>query len=374
VKASEDAAASRLSSEGLGYKPALDGLRAIAVGVVLLFHARLDGFHHGAIGVDVFFVLSGFLITSLLVSEFAGTGGIRFGNFYRRRALRLLPAFYAAVVLALALEALSRKGGTLRGAVLSVVYSANWAVAINNAGLGKLLHTWSLSIEEQFYLVWPVALVLILRASRNRLGVVIASISVLMVLSYAEAVFLVSRATGNDSRVMYGTDTRACELLAGCLLAVCLARARTRGWSFEHLGRIGQALGVVGLGALLVMVSYAPASDFLLVSLEWPLIAVASVLVILAAAASRGPVQRLLSARALVAVGAVSYGIYLVHFPIFVFLDERIGLGGIGVALVGTVLTAGATVLCYRFVELPFLRRKQRMPGRGSRVRIAWSK
>src|SRR3954451_17332341 len=135
-----------ITGRRLGHIPALDGVRAIGALVVVGFHAKIAGFGNGDIGVDVFFVLSGFLITSILLSK-AGAPGSRidYRDFYRRRALRLLPAYLAVVIACVLLECFANFGGTFKGAAVSSVYLANWVVGATGTGLGTLSHTWSLS-------------------------------------------------------------------------------------------------------------------------------------------------------------------------------------------------------------------------------------
>ena len=212
----------------LGHRPALDGLRAIAVLVVMAHHGYVLGFRGGSIGVDIFFVLSGFLITSLLLEEWDRTEGISFGKFYLRRVLRLLPAL---LLLLFFVEVYAL--GVLRGprlwemqkAILAVLfYASNWFSIARPDGLGPLSHAWSLSIEEQFYLLWPPLLFLLLR-SRLRMSLIAA---VIVLLAGAAAVHRAFVWTGPESlwRIYNGLDTRIDELLAGCGLAAALAARR----------------------------------------------------------------------------------------------------------------------------------------------------
>src|SRR5690606_31733796 len=140
--------------------PGLDGPRGVAALLVVGLHAGLPGFANGWIGVDIFFTLSGFLITSILLKDIGRHGAPRYRRFYVRRALRLLPAYFAVVVIAVLGDFFIDAGGTLKGAVYSTIYLANWAAAAE-VPLGSLGHMWSLSIEEQFYIVWPALLFLL---------------------------------------------------------------------------------------------------------------------------------------------------------------------------------------------------------------------
>ena len=151
---------------------------------MLLFHARIGGFGNGDIGVDIFFVLSGFLITSILLSRNKPEGRFNFADFYRRRALRLLPAYFAVLIFCVLLEFTGSYGGTFKGAAVSSVYMANWAAGLTGTGLGMLGHTWSLSIEEQFYLVWPALLYLLLRRLGWNGRSLLAAVAGLVALSW----------------------------------------------------------------------------------------------------------------------------------------------------------------------------------------------
>jgi peptidoglycan/LPS O-acetylase OafA/YrhL len=216
------------SSGTLGYRPALDGVRALAIACVVL--SPTIGFPvTGYIGVDVFFVLSGFLITTLLLEEHARRGTVSLGDFYRRRALRLLPALFAllGVFLAVSIAAVLIRGGSLDRALFGVVagtgYFTNLALAAGPptepAMPGELRHLWSLAIEEQFYFVWPVVLLVIFRA---RLRLALLGLGAILILASIQQIRLyLDGATAE--RIGYGTDTHGTPILVGCVLAVALA-------------------------------------------------------------------------------------------------------------------------------------------------------
>lgn len=319
------------------YIPALDGLRAIAAIAVVGFHAKIPGFTLGGIGVHIFFALSGFLITRILLSSLQ-SGRMDFWEFYRRRALRLLPAYVAVVLACVFLEPFSDVGGTLKGAATSFLYVSNWAAAFG-VGLGSLEHTWTLSIEEQFYLVWP-ALFVWLAKTPHRASVILG----LAGLSWA----LTLAATILDAPAAFiekATPLPAIHLLAGCALAV-LPRVSV-GW-----------IGPVALAGLVLAIGgYSPDSPLL----AWPLIAVGTCAVILSAMEA-GSVSTLLSWAPLVAIGKVSYGLYLWHFPILTHIDTQMGLETWGPKLLGLALTAAVVPLSYRYIEQPFLRMKDKAP------------
>ncbi|RQX06450.1 acyltransferase family protein, partial [Micromonospora globispora] len=226
---------SRTATPRIAYQPALDGVRALAVAAVLAFHGGVAALPGGFLGVDAFFVLSGFLITSLLLAEHRDAGRIDLVAFWGRRVRRLLPALLLVLVVVLLVSRQLMPGtelGALRWDALAALgYVANWRMANRGgdyfAATGSpspLQHTWSLGIEEQFYLVWPLLLIVLLAwaARRRRLGVALLVILVGAVGSALAAALLF--APDAVDRVYYGTDTRAVALLVGAALAVLLAR------------------------------------------------------------------------------------------------------------------------------------------------------
>ena len=212
----------------LGHRPALDGLRAVAVVAVLCNHAWAEQppFAGGQIGVDVFFVLSGFLITALLVEERAGSGRVRLHAFYVRRALRILPVLVlvtaVAAGLALAIGTPASRAATLRAAPQALFFIQNWDLAGHQGALlgGYLGHTWSLSIEEQFYLLWPLLLAALMRRGGVRLALAIsAGLAVA-----GQALSLVLAGRGDSYLVYFGTPTHGSLLLIGCALSLTWVR------------------------------------------------------------------------------------------------------------------------------------------------------
>ncbi len=353
---------------GFAYRPALDGVRAFAVTVVVLFHAGVGWLPGGFLGVDMFFVLSGFLITSLLLGERAGTGRIRLTAFWGRRARRLLPALLlvlVAVVLVFRAVLPPVEVRLLRWDALAALgYVANWRMIwrggdyfAQTSAPSPLQHTWSLGIEEQFYLLWP--LIVVATRSRARLLVVAVAgtaVSVLLsVLLYApDAV----------NRVYYGTDTRASALLIGCTLAILLAGRRE-----PEVGRRARShvrhpvFGVAALaGALLLgwAVWRAQGTDGWLYRGGLPLLAVAVAAVIAHAVISpRSPTARILALPPLVALGKISYGVYLWHWPVLLYLDhDRTGLGGVRLLVARVAATLALSIASYFLVERPIRRRR----------------
>lgn len=341
----------------LTYQPALDGLRAVAVLLVVGYHARLPGFERGDLGVDVFFVLSGFLITSLIVSEKAGTGSFSFRRFYTRRFVRLFPAYILVLLVCLVATAVRSYGGTSRGAVLSFLYVANWGAAVGQ-GLGLLRHTWSLSIEEQFYLVWPIAMLALIRLLRARSIALTLAIGALMMVSYGSALLLL-----NDASLTWisnATPTRSGMLLAGALLSVALGPWGITG-SSPMRSRLVNVAGWSGLVALLGVAVLPMSVEWSLVGVVWPVVVIATSVTIAASVlVPNGLLARLLGASPLVAIGKRSYGIYLWHFPVFVIVDTEFGgLRSLGAwqILVAAILSVALAAASYRFVEQPLIAR-----------------
>jgi len=339
----------------LPHVPALDGLRGLAVIGVLAFH--LGHLRGGYLGVDLFFVLSGFLITSLLLAEWRQTGRIDLRAFWARRARRLLPAvlvLLVAVALYAATGPADLAARALRGDALATLgYVANWHALTADrsywelfAAPSLLAHTWSLAIEEQLYIVWPLVVAAALRGGRRVL------LPVTLVLGAASALaMVVLHGAGDDTaRVYYGTDTRAAAVLAGAALALWSGRPDRRP------GRATQAIGwlaVVGLG---VAWSTVPGTADHLYEGGLALCSVAAALVI-AAATQPGALARALSVRPLRRLGIISYGVYLWHWPLFVVMTpDRTGLSGWPLLVAKLLATLAVAEVSFRLVELPVRR------------------
>ena len=358
-------------SELFSYRPALDGLRAVAVIAVLLYHGAqltsdpLDLARGGFLGVDLFFVLSGFLITTLLLTEVRRTGRIRLRGFWMRRARRLLPALLlviAAVAIAfLAHDALDFDAIQLdrfpRDALSALFYVANWGAAFSGlsyfdrfGGVSPLRHMWSLGIEEQFYLLWPI----IVSVGLVRFKLTAKTFAVLAAIGALASATLMSlwfRAGSDPSRIYYGTDTRAQALLVGAVAAFLLIEVPRR-----RLGRpLAQAAGWAGLLGCLAIFVLARDNAAWLYGGGFLLMAIAAVAAVIAASGPQHTAfARTLSRPFLVRTGMLSYGLYLWHWPVFVLLDsERTNLGGAALLAVRLAVTALVSMASYRFIEAP---------------------
>ena len=338
----------------LGYRPELDGIRAIAVLVVIYFHCaaffpgafRLPG---GLMGVDVFFVLSGYLITTLLVREARRDGDISLRHFYLRRALRLLPALVLAIVVA-SLVAWQLDGNPgdrsiLEASIISLTFLSNWFEA--SAHLGLLRHTWSLGIEEQFYLVWPFVLMLIVRrgGSRRRTEVVLLACAVgAVVLRFSLL------ALGHTALGWRGTLSRADGVLLGSALAVALTK---RGW---FLRRVLERYWL-GAAALVLLASafYTCGRGVSANGCTAPTASLATAMLIgHLAVRPDGVIASALGVPPLAAIGRISYGLYLFHLPI-VALIAHSEIEGPRAGLAVFALTVVVATLSFKLVERPFM-------------------
>lgn len=345
-------------SRGLAYVPALDGIRALSVLLVMAFHLEVAGFAGGFLPVSLFFTLSGYLITQLILDEFDSTGRFSLLDFWSRRFRRLMPAALLgiAIVAGLAVAIESLRSPRLRGDLGAALgYVANWRFASSSQtyadlfsnGASPVQHFWSLAIEEQFYVVFPLLMAGLLVRARRSVGFVLAG---LMVTSVVAGLLADSR-----NLIYYGTHVRAAELLAGAVLATLLPIGRAISTRVAKAFAIAASAGVVALGVAVATVSI---DDGIVYSGGLAAFSLVSVAVILGSLVP-GPVNWLMSRRPLVAIGRVSYGLYVFHWPVIVVLDEqRMGFGGFGLVLVRVAVTVAITVLSYFLIENPVRRRR----------------
>jgi peptidoglycan/LPS O-acetylase OafA/YrhL len=348
----------------LPHVDALDGLRGAAVAGVLLFHGgHLTG---GYLGVDLFFVLSGFLITSLLLVEGRERDHVALGGFWARRARRLLPALGGLIVgvaVYCIVFAQPSELSRIRGdAFATVAYVANWHAIATGQDYWALFrtpspleHTWSLAIEEQFYLVWPLVFVGLLAWWKRRTPQAVLVVA-LMGAAVSTVLMLALYDPNSPSRVYYGTDTRATGILLGAALAAVLAM---RGAARSRTARVGlEVAGWVGLVTLALAWTRLGGESETLYRGGFFVCGLAAVLVI---ATSVHP-QRLalgtaLSFRPLCFLGIISYGLYLWHWPVDLVLDaDRTGLDGWLLFAVQTAVAIGIAVVSYRWLERPVRR------------------
>ncbi|MBA2935950.1 acyltransferase [Sphingomonas sp. CGMCC 1.13654] len=317
------------------YEPALDGLRAIAVLGVVIFHVSSTALPGGWAGVDLFFVLSGFLITRLLDDEAARTGHISIRHFYIRRLLRLTPAFWCLLAFVVVLAIVERRWQILESVFLAGTYLMNWARAFSIGWRDYLGHTWSLAMEEQFYLLWPLAFRKI-REGNPRRWLIAALIAVVAWRC------LLATIGAEPSRTYNGFDTHSDGLLAGCLLA--LTPVPTRWLAICARWAILPVLMVIPIFAGLNEDWYATAT--------WGLVLTWLVSVwLIVASLHPGWLRRAMSLTPFVFVGRMSYGLYLWHYPLIMLLEPRYGMVG---SIAGAVIGFGLAVLSYYTVEKAF--------------------
>ena len=335
----------------LGYVPAFDGLRGVAILLVISQHYYrfLSG---GFIGVDLFFVLSGFLITTLLLEERHTTGTVSLRAFYGRRARRLLPALVALLVAVTVLTVMPGSGlrGELGDVAAGLFYVANFVRAFGHAGAmgrGPLGHLWSLSEEEQFYLLWPVLLVTLVRVRATRIAM---CLTLGIVALCIWRVLLATQGGATPARLMFAPDTRADPLLVGCLIAVLRTSGNIPTWFRQHAGVLG-AFGFAGCAYLAATLTGYRISTY---TYGLPASELSAGLLIFACVEARsGIATRLLGFRPLVWLGGISYALYLWHLFVHVFVSDPT------IAVAVAILVAW---LSTRYLEKPFRRQAQADP------------
>lgn len=350
----EGIAVNEQAGERLGYRPALDGLRAFAVMAVIILHYG-DAprfFAGGFLGVDLFFVLSGFLITRLLLEERGRKGGNDVRSFYLRRAARLLPALILVCFVVLLDGATVRALGSLKSSVFSVgaalSYTTNWAIAFNVSSV--LNHTWSLSVEEQFYILWPLGLILLHRWK----GVDGVRIGAAIVVAVSATEMGLRSLFGVSAAVLYpSTDAHgAVMIMSGCLLATILpvgAEALHDHW----LGRLSRRAILPVLAVLTVLLITKPWASAFYYRGGYVIVAALFILLIVHAL-QPGLLSRAVSIAPIVWVGRISYGLYLWHVPLYIGLRHQVpSLSIVQASVIALVATFVAATASYYVVEIP---------------------
>ncbi|MGW4236002.1 acyltransferase family protein [Streptomyces sp. NPDC004749] len=352
----------------------VDGLRALAVALVMVYHLAPGVLPGGALGVDIFFTISGFVITRLLLVEFARTGDVAMGRFYLRRWLRLVPALLTVCAVC-ALLALTTDLPSLDQAWTAVVLSATFLINIVRAAqpgvyssdTSLLSHTWSLGVEEQFYLLWPPLLLLLLRRVGAR-AVLIAT-AVLCLLPVLWRLTLWSETAAH--RIYNGTDTRADQLLIGALLALVVARLHREDRLLAVLARWSGRLAWPALGVLALIVWQVPLTGASSWTASWYtagfLVAavLSAVLVASLELRPRAWLTRALSLTPLVWIGQnLSYGLYLWHYPLSRLSADVVAEPWQGTATV--VASVAAALASHYLVERPFNRLGRSRAARGA--------
>lgn len=357
----------------LGYRPELDGFRGISIILVLLHHLYYPLLPGGFLGVDMFFVLSGFLITSLLLQEWHQTSTINLKNFYIRRLFRLMPAvFFLVLMLTIyALFFLDKAGAdkTFQGIWLTMSYISNWFYAFNAASANNPLGvTWSLAVEEQFYLAFPLLLFLALKFKLGyRQIIYILIISIIGVALHRKVLADQNTFT---TRLYYASDTRADALLLGCLVAFLFSWNLHLFKRFEKFFKISAGLSLCFMVIMLALSSWSDVFLYQGGGYTFVALSVAALLVWLVAYQPRGLVKAL-SFAPLVWIGQVSYGLYLWHWTVRYFLyGDETQLPSISQIIMAIILSFTFTIISFYGIEKPFLRLKNRFSQSRTIVKV----
>ena len=341
---------------GIEYVAGLDGLRALAVMTVMAFHLGWSFVPGGAFGVSLFFTLSGYLITQVMLADHDRAGKVDLKRFWTRRLRRLVPGSIVCLiaVTVVALFGLL-EGDRLRGDLFAALgYSANWRFATAGTTYAQLfestpspvLHFWSLAIEEQFYVIFPLLMVVLLRWRK----LLVPTLALLTGASVAAMVLTSSR-----NLAYYGTHTRAAELLIGALLALVIPVSKQLSTAVQ---KIVATLGVVALFAFLYIATNAHTSDAWLYQGGLSGFSLISSVLIIAVLVP-GPLRLLMSSRPMVAIGRITYSLYLFHWPVFVVLNEdRMGFDGVALSLTRIAVTVLLACLSAWLIENPVRFRK----------------
>jgi peptidoglycan/LPS O-acetylase OafA/YrhL len=369
----------RTSATGKERITALDGLRAVALLIIMGYHFGVGWLQGGFFSLDIFYVLSGYLITGLLVSEYRKRGRIKLSAFWLRRARRLLPALLVVLVVVTVMVRFAEPQGLYpdfrMSALSALFYFSNWwqiaassSYFVATAPASPLTHTWSLAVEEQFYLIWPLVVLAVMHLSRTfTRGIrVLLALSVLGALGSAvEMALLYSPMSNNTTRLYFGTDTHAQSILVGSVLACSMtiiqmgrgaegmapvARSLLARWGLVVLGSAGLAGTLTLTYTLVGTSSFDYRGGFMLSALSAAAIITAAVCV------PRGPVARGLSLGPLIWLGTISYGAYLWHYPVYVYFDSaRTGLSGLSLLAVRFASTVALAAASYYLVERPVM-------------------
>jgi peptidoglycan/LPS O-acetylase OafA/YrhL len=343
----------------------LDGLRTVAIAFVVLYHLHVPGFGSGFVGVNVFFVLSGYLITTLLLGEHARTGRIRLGRFWVRRILRLYPTLLAVVVVGVALWWLigDYQGSTmsaLGAAAVALTYTGNVARSFFGESQGVFSPMWSLSMEEQFYIVWPPLLMLLIAVVATR-RVMVAVLGALVVASVvASGILFEAPGGGSTPDIYFSPVLNVAPLLLGCGLALVMGSEKGQAMFRGRLGSVATWVGLAGVVGSLAAIGSGWQQDVTTFTVMLPGVAIASALLIGGLVSRPSFPARVLSLGPVAWFGrALSYPIYLWHV-VFIALITPVVPGALGIIAViaASVVTA---YLSHRFVEGPALRLKDHL-------------
>lgn len=357
------------------YIPGFDGMRGMAILLVMLFHTGIPYFKGGFIGVDIFFVLSGFLITSLLIKEQASTGRINLKHFYLRRVLRLAPALLLLLLtVAISGIALGLKGSSstdLSSVLITLFYSANWVRAFNLHPMGILAHTWSLSIEEQFYMLWPLFVIMLLKLVKSKKEI-FNIVFTLSILSWLLRIYLTQSGFPAE-RIYNGLDTRADGLLIGCLAAIMHNSPLQENWfSFgtkryillKNLAFAGFTFPFI----ILFNISWRNVNMFYWINFLVEIFTAALILHVISN--KKSLIKKLLTFKPLIWTGSISYGIYLWHDPVYEVMRSY-GFSKLSILVLGSIITFAIATASYYIMEKPVLSLKKKLQAKSSDLTTA---
>ena len=358
-----------MSNNKSKYLPSIDSLRALAVLAVIIYHVDVNYLPGGFLGVDLFFVLSGYLISSLIIKEYRKTGSLNLYNFYIRRARRLLPAVYfmitvGLVVMVLFNEVLLRKSHL--DAIFGYIYSSNWWYIFHKldyfdsfGAQSPFKHLWSLAIEEQFYMIFPLLFLLVNRKKKSKDGTYKLNKNFLYVVLGLILVSLIAHILlfdiNNISRIYFGTDTRAFSLLVGVVGAILYPMERLHAKVTPQQNMLYSVVSLVSIATLITVMIYTSEYNTLLYRGGFLLVAILGLIVIISSGKQHTLMSRLLSFKPVVFIGKISYSLYLWHFPVLVLTTpvSEIGNPNIIFVVLRIILTFVLATASYVFVETP---------------------
>ena len=358
-----------MSNNKSKYLPSIDSLRALAVLAVIIYHVDVNYLPGGFLGVDLFFVLSGYLISSLIIKEYRKTGSLNLYNFYIRRARRLLPAVYFMITVGLVImvlfnEVLLRKSHL--DAIFGYIYSSNWWYIFHKldyfdsfGAQSPFKHLWSLAIEEQFYMIFPLLFLLVNRKKKSKDGTYKLNKNFLYVVLGLILASLIAHILlfdiNNISRIYFGTDTRAFSLLVGVVGAILYPMERLHAKVTPQQNMIYSVVSLVSIATLITVMIYTSEYNTLLYRGGFLLVAILGLIVIISSGKQHTLMSRLLSFKPVVFIGKISYSLYLWHFPVLVLTTpvSEIGNPNIIFVILRVVLTFVLATASYMFVETP---------------------
>ena len=351
------------------YLPSIDSLRALAVLAVIIYHVDVNYLPGGFLGVDLFFVLSGYLISSLIIKEYKKTGSLNLYNFYIRRARRLLPAVYFMITVVLVVMVMFN-GVLLKkshlDAIFGYIYSSNWWYIFHKldyfdsfGSQSPFKHLWSLAIEEQFYMIFPLLFLLINRKKKDKDGFYKLNRNFLYVILGVILVSLIVHIIlfdiNNISRIYFGTDTRAFSLLVGAVGAILypMDKLNTKITPQENL--LYSVVSLISIAALITIMIYTSEYNTWLYRGGFLLVAILGIIIIISSGKQHTVMAKLLSFKPVVFIGKISYSLYLWHFPVLVLTTpvSEIGKPNIFFVVLRVILTFILAIISYALVETP---------------------